>query len=260
MEFKYFTSAYNLALCAYQEIEWNKDEYEKVDLIIAAIENNFPEELHRNIYENKQLIKEERIRIYFTDICDIYESFLMIVYDENETIPNQQVIKKAKDCFQFIVDQLCEISIKNNIDLSEIVEMNPYLAGKINISTYFTLLKSSLMKKKNDNITISVEEISLSERNLKKCFIDENAYQLFKYINSNFVGFKDMNKYSCIYRCMIKDKLIVQEIRPEMFKRFLMNFYDSVNLELVLYLERALSTKIKSHYNNLKTSYFAENQ
>lgn len=259
MEYKFFDSAYNLALCAYQDIEWNKVEYDKVDVIVVRIENNFPEELNGNIYENSQLIKEERIRRYFIDICDTYET-LLVDYDDDETCPNQQVIKKAKNCFQFIVDQLCEISFKNNIDLSELIDMNQHLAGKINIHTYHSLANLSLIKKKDNDVTTIFEEISLAERNLKKCFVDDNSYELFKYLNDNFVGFKDMNKYSCIYRYMVRDKLIVQEIRPEMFKRFLINFYDSVTLDLNLYLESDLSKKINTHYNTQKALYFTKNQ
>lgn len=256
----YFTLLLNLPLLLFEQMDWDEEEYDAIDDVIYEIEENIIKELEENLIGKTKLLKDDIVRKYFNDIAENNDNILSAIYDEDdyEIFPGLLALKKVKELYQFVVDLICEISIKNNIDLIEMVNNNHHLYCRINISNYYNLVESSMLKVESSKSNFNNVEsnISIVESNLKKCFVNDDAYKLFTYLNDNFGKFREFNKFSCIYRFMYKDKLIDNEIRPQVFKRYIERFYN-IEFKLVFYLEIDLSTKIKDHYKSLLDTYYS---
>ena len=267
----------------------NKYEFDELNTFISKLENSililirdFEKEIDDNIFGLNLLEKEDLIRKYFTSIWEILDTVFIVNFeddfDENDfgendfdkDNPNEKTIieqskrkqkinqlinlirnirlEKFKDFFQNVVDVICYKSLQNSIDLLKIAKNNYLIFNKFNLKVYLDEINNSFLKNGS------------AESNFKLFFSKEIYFDFFIFLNNNFNNkISSHTKYSCIYRNMIIDGLLTEDLKPEHYKRLIFANKYATKFIFSLHTMDEVSRKSMDEYNRLKNIFFNEN-
>jgi hypothetical protein len=242
MNYTIFYKIINLWEIIFEPIDWDEEEFSKLEDFILECENHFQDEMSQNLFGKTSVEKEDILKIYFGNIAKIYYDILSVVFDDDE--PKNIVINKIKESFQFIIDIICDYSLENDINLIKIVEDNKYYCV-LNIGYYYNKLKE-LQIEKGTKLT-----------RLKSEFLHTDGYYLFEYLIDNFdKKTSNDNKFSCIYRMMVHDGFLSPTLKPEEYKNILSSEHFKITLKFSINQKGNLSQKIINQYELIKSKYF----
>jgi hypothetical protein len=220
---------------------WTDQNLEILDWEIEDILNDILDELNENLIGQNLIYKEDVIRIYISTLAKIYDEILTIHVSNDDELNNcNKAINKVKNLYQKIIDTICGICIINSINLKKIVDLNHYSFSNIDISIYNEEIENSKL-----NLNQLVKK---TKSNIQAYFTD--------LLNNFNIKFSNHNKFSCVYRLMLKDGFITDEFRPERLKSLLRRPPYGIKIDFYLKRESDLSKIIVKHYNDLKEIFF----
>lgn len=254
----------------------------KFETSILKLKKDFEKEIDDNIFGLNLLEKEDLIRKYLTSIAEILTTVFYVNFDEdfdeddfnqenfdmdnpNEKTIIEQTEKHKKialltklirsrvkiislDFFQDIVDVICYISLQNSIDLMKIIKNNYVIFGKFNVKIFTDEVNNSFLKNGS------------AESNFKLFFFKEIFFDFFIYLNNNFnTKISSHTKHSCIYRNMLIDGLLNEDLKAEHYKRLIFANKFAPEFEFSLLTMDYIPRKSIKEYNKLKEIFFKEN-
>lgn len=254
----------------------------KLDTSQLILRNDFDIELENNIFGLNLLEKEDLIRKYFTSLWEILDTVLSVNFeddfdendfdendfdkdDPNEKTLSEQIkkkqkinqltnlirnirLEKSKDFFQDIVDIICYKSLQNSIDLIKIAKSNYLIFDKFNLKVYFDEINNSFLKN------------GTAESNFKLNFSKDIYFEFFIYLNDKFDDkISPHMKHSCIYRMMIQDGFLDNDLKPERYKRLIFKNEYSPEIKFSLNTKSSITKKPIEEYKKLKISFFEKN-
>lgn len=248
--------------------EWDDETLKFLDWDIEDLEIDFYNQLETELFGKSTDKKNDVINILLSEIIKLKLETLSIRYSDDEKekykfcILVQKKLKSLFDDFIIIINQICLI---NNINLENIVFNNYYAKNSVDISIYLDELKhlnpnsfkkNSFEEKSNESKN-DIKKSSIPVENLKNYFY-KDYYDLFVYLANNFSpNFSNYTKFSCIYRLMIKDKFLSEELKAERFKSLISKPpHEIKDIKFSLNQIDKLSKKVAMEYEKIKNEFF----
>ena len=228
---------------------WDETQLKILDWEIQDLKKEIQEEIEENLIGKHLIFKEDYVKIYLTNLSNLHDKILSLNIKDFEFAENcDKAQEKIIHFYQEIVDFICTECLTHGIDLKKIVDNNHYTFNNIDISIFENEIAESKLKSRLSTMD--------SEKILKDQFSNPEYYAFFNYLVNNFdKKYSDHNKYSCIYRLMIEDEFISNDLRPERFKQILEKKPFEIEITFFLKTKNDLSKKIKMHYYELKNIF-----
>lgn len=228
---------------------WNETVHSNLGNELIELENKIEKEIISNLFGKNTIEKEDVIKTYINNIGEINFHVFLTKFDEvvdvDDPTEDRFIFDKLKESYQYIIDIIGHISIRENIDLIKIVDNNPITKGYLNIDIY-----------RNDYNELVIQKGTKQNKFISE-FTSKDAYNLFEYLIKNFdKKYSDHNKASCIYRMMINEGLLSNDLKAEKFRSYIKTDAYNTNSDFFLLTEDKLSKKIIKHYQLIKSKYF----
>lgn len=230
-------------------INWDETQLKILDWEIEDLKNEIFEEIEENLLGKHLILKEDYLVIYITYLSNLQDKILSVNLKDFDFAENcDKAQEKIIHFYQEIVDFICHECITHGIDLKKIVDRNHYALDNIDISIFENEFAESKLKSRLSTMD--------SEKILRDQFSNPEYYDLFNHLVNNFnKKYSDHNKYSCIYRLMIEDGFLSNDLKPERFKQILEKKPFEIKITFFLKTKNDLSKKIKMHYHELKNIF-----
>jgi hypothetical protein len=237
----------NLPELIFEPEHWDEGKLLKLDFSLDKLESEIFQEIMNNLFGKNFIEKDDIIKLYLEQIADVSYRILSLDFDDaDEDEINKNVLEKIKASYQSVINFICTTSIRNDINIIKISQINKYISY-LDLTYYFDELKELNLEK------------GTNKEKLKSEFSSTDSYELFIFIVDYFdKSYSDHNKFSCIYRMMIKDGFIDENLKPEHFRRLIISEHKAT-IEFFLLTIDTLSKKIIKHYHSLKSDYLNKN-
>jgi hypothetical protein len=243
MNFEKLNILIDISGLAFEPKDWDESKLSKLDLLLDKLESEISEEIINNLFGKNFIEKEDVIKLYLEQIADVNYRILIVDFDDaDEDEINKNVLEKIKASYQYVINFICTTSIRNDINIIKISQINNYIKY-LDLTYYFDEIKELNLEK------------GTKKSKLKSEFTSIESYDLFIFIIDNFSkSYSAHYKFSCVYRMMQEDGFISNDFKPEHFKRLIISEYN-VSIKFFLLTKDKLSKKIIKHYQTLKSDF-----